>query len=199
MRIYYLLLMFMLVSCVGIPTDYPENEYFGFSKENIPKVLEQSLPISIFIDDVSMSPEYDDIYIKSIDGDNKVEKYIYYKWIASPSEMIQNYYNTLILKSNIFGNGVYTFKKRTIPDYILNIDVIQFDAYEENVEMTINFTLIKILTNKTSNKLILQKSFTKLIERENSKARSIPLAFNAALEEISTDFINDITTLLKND
>lgn len=197
MRILYILLILSLVSCVDIHTDYPENEYFGFSKENITKVSEQSLPISIFIDGVSMSPEYDDIYIKAIDKENKVEKYVYYKWIAMPSEMFQNYFNTLLIKSNLFGKGVYTYKKRTIPNYILNLDVIQFDAYEENVEVLINFTLIRFDELSSENVLIMQKSISKTIERENGRARSIPVAFNVAINEISQEFINEISTLLK--
>ena len=196
---YYILLLFLLNSCIGIPTDYPENEYYTLSKENLNFEFSESFPYSIYIDEVSISSEYEDVFIKYTDEDSKVEKYHYHRWIDSPSNLIQNYFNNLMIKSKIFENGVFTSKRRIIPDLMLNIEILDLSSYEDYVELTINFTVIKYDKINSENTLFYQKYFNKKTERESSKANSIPVAFNKAIQELSKDFIDEFYIKLQND
>lgn len=196
---YYILLLILLSSCIGIPTDYPENEYYTLSKEKLNKEFSESFPYSLYIDEIFISAEFEDVFIKYIDEESKVEKYHYHRWIDSPSHLIQNYFNNLFIKSKIFEKGVFTSNRRVIPNFTLNIEIIDFSAYEDFVELTINFTIIRYDEKNSENTTFYQKYFNKKTERENSKASSIPIAFNNCLNELSKEFIDEFYINLQND
>lgn len=197
---FLLVILVLITGCIGIPTDYPENEYYAISRINQEYTRANKFPYSIYMEQINMSSEYDDIFIKYVNANYEVEKYHYHRWISTPSDMIENYFTTLIIKSEIFSNGVYIKSKRTLPDFVLNIDVIQFDAYSENVEVLINFNLIKYQEQDNTNATLFQQSYLKSIERDDkSKASSIPKAFNEALNQISIEFLKDLIVKLEND
>ncbi len=196
----YLFLSFIILSgCIGIPTDYPENEYYAISREGQDYFGKSDFPYSIYIEQLNMSSELDDIFIKFTNSENKVEKYHYHRWSNSPSNMLETYFTTMIIKSKIFSSGVFITSKRILPDYVLTIDVIQFDAYSDKVDILMNFNIVSYDQSDSKNQSQLQKTYFKSIERSNKSVASIPKAFNEAINQIGVEFLKDITEKLTND
>lgn len=198
MRIIYYIALLFLASCIGIPTDYPEIEYYTLSKIENSGNNNVKIEASVFVESVSIAHEYETVFITELLENNKIEKYHYHRWIQSPDILFKNYLNSYISRSNNFSEFYYSQTSNVIPNYIVKANIIEFEANRElkNVNVVINFVVIKNNSNNSSS-VILNKNYSKTIERESSKIKDIPNSLNKALYSSTDEFYNEFINLIK--
>lgn len=198
MKLSYLLLILFLTSCIGIPTEYPEIEYYSLSHIDIKENKYYLFDYSIKLEDVNIPSEFESLFILEQKDKNQVEKYIYHRWLTTPDVLYKNYLNSYLAKSNIFKSILFAENRSIIPDITINANIVDFKAnkIDNNVYVIINFVVTKN-NQDNSAEIILNKNYEHRVERENNKIRNIPVAYNKAINMITNSFINDLINSIK--
>jgi len=190
-HILILTLVFFLHSCINLREDYPKINYYELkSIDN--KGFAYDIDGIIQIRDVIVPPSLDNEFVFVNKEDGSVKKLYYNRW----SESFNLQFDRLLLEkfntADVFNGGVISQSSIIIPNYILEVELLQMQIFDTPSENYIDFKAKISLLNYNSKSLQMELIFTKLYDihktRENSKISNIFSAIN----ELSNDFINQI-------
>lgn len=200
----YLIPLLMLASCVNLREPYPIIDYYSITQESS---LLKNLPVkevSLMVRRVSVNESFDTPHILVTNEFSGVQKLFYHRWVSDVSTLTTDFVVTRLNQSGLFKYGVLRSESVTIPDYILEIQLIDMTAFnfepprtqENYVTIEIKADLIKRMPN---NKLetISGSSYKQTYTRRQEGLKFIPQAYSTVFSLAVDNLISDLSNNIK--
>lgn len=199
-----------LSSC-SLRNDYPVISYYKLDSQPTSKINNASdIQASIMIRDVMVSTGNETDQIMATNDDGSIKKYFYHRWISDIPSLVTDFFRERYTKLGLFKEGIIKSASATVPNYILEVSLIEFSAFNTAkgspyVEVTAVASIIEYpkLSGGELQK-VFTKKFTSKEYRQNTEVGNIAPAYSKALNTIADDiylelfnFINQHHTELK--
>lgn len=185
-----------LASCINIRTEYPEITFYQLSGE--PSIISTDMKIdaALQIRDAEVADGIDTDHLIAMSENAKIKKYFYHRWTTDVASLTTDFFKKRYTELNVFRNGVINASSAVIPDFYLELRLVQMDCFSSTqkpkdssyVEVVIQATLIKSPVDKTQTRTLAARSFKSRIKRPDAEIKSIVPAYNKAFSEL-TDMI----------
>ena len=190
-HILILTLVIFLNSCINLREDYPQINYYELESINDTS-FSYDINGIIQIRNVIASPSIDNdlVYVHTEDG--TLKKLYYNRWNESYDLQV---YRLLLEKFNtadIFTGGVISQSSAIIPNYILEVEILQLQIYDTPDENYVDFKAKISLLNYNSTSLQMELSFTKIYEIHKTRVNSKITNIFPAINELTNDFIEQV-------
>lgn len=201
----FLSTLILLNSCIDLKDEYPSFEYYSIGNLDTYVNKDNSIDYVLQIRDVSIAGMYSTRNILANEGDNKVRKYHYHKWIDDINSMATDYLIRKFNNANEFNNSVVSTRTMLIPDFILDCKIEEVfirnsesgKMGENYVEMEVHANLIKLEKGSPKNTVLFSKDYDQKINRKNSSVRNIAPSLDKALDVIGNEILSDVLFNLK--
>lgn len=190
----FIILSLSLFSCIEFKSDYPETTYYKLSEEDI-NLETPKFDGGILIKDISLPTWVNIDYLTEYKENNIIERYYYHKWSNNLKSQVHNLIKNRLISQNNFSKGVVNFSSKNVAKYILEIDILDLVANDEdNGNLAYIKSNIKVYSNNNSVKedLLLNKVYKFEIERSDDELNSIPLDYGILLAKLTDTFLNDM-------
>jgi ABC-type uncharacterized transport system auxiliary subunit len=196
-------------SCINIKSDYPQIQYYRLIQE--PTKLKNLATIegSLQVRAITISDEFKYDNLLAFWDSSYIQMYYYHRWIADPGSLVTDFIINRYNSSNAFSYGVINSSAITVPDYIMEGQVLDWTAYSSNKEASgqfsnyINFSIRINVIRRDSLGVIRSKLLNKVysirIPRPNNNVQSIPPAFSSAVSHIADLMLLDIQVAIATD
>jgi len=190
-HILILTLVFFLYSCINLREDYPKINYYELKSINH---IDFAYDIDgiIQIRNVIVPPSIDNEFVFIHQNDGATKKLYYNRWNENFDLQLHRILLEKFNTANVFNGGVISQSSIIIPNYILEVELLQLQIFDTPDENYIDFKAKISLLNYNNKSLQMELTFTKIYEihktRENSKISNIFPAIN----ELTNDFIDQI-------
>lgn len=201
--------MTFFTSCINLREEYPEIHYYRLNQTDgkIQNIGTGTIEGTLQIRDFSVSDEIDTDNFLAVSGGTSIQKYFYHRWISNCSELVTNFILTRYNNLGVFTKGAVKPGSMILPDYILEGQVIDMMAHNnEGEEKNINYvyislriSLLKKVPLNTDKAIILNKIFTVKSPRINNSVESIATAFSNAVSQISDQMLLEIQEAIVKD
>lgn len=182
------------LSGCGLRTEYPEIHFYKLNSYPESKIKESAVfDASLLIRDVMVSTGDETDQIMTTNEDGSIKKYYYHRWVSDIPSLISDFFRERYTKFGLFKGGISKSASAIIPDYILEITVLDFKSQNTSkgapyVEVTVSAT---VLAHPRGDAKPIEKLFTKSFSarefRHSSEANAIAPAFSKALNVIADD------------
>ncbi|MCK5742971.1 MAG: hypothetical protein KAH48_12185 [Chlorobi bacterium] len=200
-----LILMFLgiglLNSCISLKSEYPETTFYRFKQAPVNEQITGSVPGTLQIRDFAIGDDLDTDHLLAVwDEENRIQRYYYHRWIANcadlTSDFIADRFNTI----GAFAQGTVRSSSMILPDYILEGQIIDMIAHNHDdddeglnyIYISIHISLIKREPLKADKAILLNKNYSKKVNRNNYKVKNIAEAFSLGMSELTDDMLMDI-------
>ncbi len=207
-KLLFLLLIFQALSgCISLKDKYPEITYYNFEQGPKPAGKIKTLEGTLQIRDFTVSSSYDTDHLLAKYGTPpKIKKYYYNRWIASPGDMVTNFFVSRFNILSLFSGGVIKSASVLVPDYNLEGQVINLigingendDPGEDSVEIGIKITLVKRVKTSAKRAVLIAKVYEINVDRNDSSAESMAEAFSVGLTQIADKLMIDIQKAIRD-
>lgn len=197
-------LVFGLYGC-GLRTEYPDIHYYKLNSYPETKIKESAVfNASLLIRDVMVSSGDETDQIMTTNEDGSIKKYFYHRWISDIPSLISDFFRERYTKFGLFKGGISKSASAIIPDYILEITILDFKSQNTSkgapfVEVTVTAT---VLAHPRDAAKPIEKLFTKTFKshefRQNTDANAIAPAFSKALNTIADDIYLALYNFVNN-
>lgn len=200
--VIFLLAALILNSCINFKSEYPEINYYTleFKDEYFKEV--KKIPVSMQIRDFSTSRSYNSTKLTVRNSESAVKRLYYHRWISDPNDLITDFLINTYSKYNVFTKGIFSSSAISVPDYMLEGHLIEMASYDNEDDdnyvskITVKITVIKRQFNAPEDKLVFNKTYEKVITRDNEEYENIPKSFNRLFSEFSVDLLNDLERVI---
>ncbi len=209
---YTLLLLFVvgLSSCINIRTEYPQLNFYKLTAE--PSIISSDMKIdaSVQIRDAEVADGIDTDHLFAIWDKDKMRKYYYHRWISDVSSLMTDFFRQRYSELNVFQRGVVNSSSAVIPNYFLELRLLQMDCYSSSdnpkdssyVEVSILATALEYRPEIADTRSLIAKTFKTKIKRPDSEIQSIVPAYSKAFSDLTdivfADFYTEIIVNTKN-
>lgn len=204
-NIIFLLIFIILNGCINIKSDYPDIKYYQLSQPEQAKLDIYKTDGLLLIRDINIeSGAYGSQIIANWDK-KRVQKYFYHRWIDDIDLLIRDFFVLRINNSGLFKNGVEKTIRSVIPDYMLDISILDFyiESQSDNnnisfVNIELSIKLVRVGTGLSENEFILNKTYKNRIIRPDNNVENIASAVSKSLAMICDNLIVDISNSIIN-
>lgn len=182
------------LSGCGLRTEYPDIHFYKLNSYPESKIKESAVfNASLLIRDVMVSTGDETDQIMTTNEDGSIKKYYYHRWISDIPSLLSDFFRERYTKFGLFKGGISKSASAIIPDYILEITVLDFKSQNTSkgapyVEVTVTATF---LAHPRDEVKPIEKLFTKTFSaqefRQNTDANAIAPAFSKALNVIADE------------
>jgi ABC-type uncharacterized transport system auxiliary subunit len=198
-----ILTILTLNSCVNLREPYPKIDYYSISQETS---LLTNLPVKdakLMVRRVLVNESFDTPHILIKTELSGVQKFFYHRWISDVSTMTTDFVITRLNQCGLFKNGVLRNSSLAIPDYFVEIQIIDMTAYnfepprtqENYVSIELKADILKRMPDN-SLKILSGKSYKQTYTRRIEGTKYIPEAyskvFSLAVDNLVSDLSNNI-------
>lgn len=198
-----ILTILTLNSCVNLREPYPKIDYYSISQETS---LLTNLPVKdakLMVRRVLVNESFDTPHILIKTELSGVQKLFYHRWISDVSTMTTDFVITRLNQCGLFKNGVLRNSSIAIPDYFVEIQIIDMTAYnfepprtqENYVSIELKADILKRMPDN-SLKILSGKSYKQTYTRRIEGTKYIPEAyskvFSLAVDNLVSDLSNNI-------
>jgi|GEM_PF-3097984 len=190
----FIILSLSLFSCIEFKSDYPETTYYKLSEEDI-NLDTPKFGGGILIKDINLPTWVNIDYLTEYKENNIIERYYYHKWSNNLKLQVHNLIKNRIITQNNFKKGVLNFSSKNVARYILEIDILDLVANDEDngnmVEIKSN---VKVFLNNNSvnENILFNKVYKFEIERSDDELTSIPLDYSILIAKLTDAFLMDM-------
>jgi ABC-type uncharacterized transport system auxiliary subunit len=186
-----ILILLSLSACIDIKSDYPKISYYGLTQSKTETGVGSHIPGTLLVKDIKFPGQFDTQFIIENFEESKVKKYHYHKWADLPSVLVSDFVRARLNLFEAFTGSIIEPGSKVYPDYILEINYLQYDAVNKKngsfVDLAAKIVLFKKIKDKPQTETILSEVFTNQTPRENDKIESIAPAFSKAISKITDE------------
>lgn len=203
MRIAIILIMLTFSACIDIKSDFPKTNYYGLSQSSSETGVGSHIPGTLLLKDVKFPGQYDSQFLIESFEESKVKKYHYHKWVDLPSVLVTDFMRSRLNLFEAFSGSIVEPGSSINPDYILEINLLKFDAQnlrkDSYVEIAAKIVLYEKIKDKPETKTILSEVFEQKELRKSDRIESIAPAFSKAFSQLTDNIAYKVqNTILKN-
>jgi ABC-type uncharacterized transport system auxiliary subunit len=198
-------LIFLISGCIHLKDEYPKINYYTLIQE--PTSLSNMAPknVSLVVRDLNLNETYAGVQLLAHWEKSRIQKYFYHRWINDFSQIATDFLITRFDRMNVFQGGVSNSTSAQIPDYILEGNII--DLYAQNneniiagncfVNMEVSVTFFRRNLSGSPIEQLFTKNYSQKTQRRNNDAESIPDAFSKSYSMICDQIIVDVNNAVE--
>lgn len=200
----FILLTYLMVSCVNLREPYPIIDYYKLPQK--PTLL-TSLPEidkNIQLRRVVVNESFDTPHILISSEPADVKRLFYHRWLTDVSSMTTDFIATRINQIGILKNGIMRSNSAVIPDYIIEVQLIDMTAfnYEEarqrenyvQIELKVNF--LKRMANNDL-QVVFSRNYKQIYTRRKLEIKYIPDSYGVVFSLAVDNIISDLSNIIK--
>ncbi len=203
--IFFILIILGTNSCINPKNEYPEIKYYNLSQVNTNKLDLYNINGSLLIRDIAVSSTlFGSQIMVNWDG-KKIQRYFYHRWAEDFDLIAYDFFLLRISNSNLFKKGVVKNISSLLPDYLLDINILNLYVESRSNSDEINFvnaevsvTLSKRGVTLKDNELIFTKIYNNRIVRNNNQVDNVAEFVSLTLSKITDNIIVDISNTVIN-
>jgi len=194
-------------SCINLKSPYPIVTYHSLQHEPFAVQTFDTIDATVQMRNLSINDEFNTEHFLALRDGKDVQVYYYNRWITNFSDLATGYILARINGYGIFRGGFLPSSSISTPDYIVEgrlLSVIANNSEKSGadanwVEVTANFSLIKLDESNAEIRQLFNKNYTQRINRRNNTAETIRTSMSKAVAFVSDMLLVDIHNSIKND
>ena len=188
----FFLFLFVLTACVQQPP-LPTDHYYrlpGIEGISTDKAIIESVSVISFQADGL----YRERAILYSENEIEIKQYHYHHWVDSPSRLLQEHLADMLSSSGISKIVLTTFEGNS--NLIIKGKIKAFEQKKSGNQSSALVSIEFRVDRSNDNQPILFKQYTQVISSEESSITSVIGAFGVAVNNIYTNFYNDLKEAL---
>jgi ABC-type uncharacterized transport system auxiliary subunit len=203
--IFFIGIISMVSGCIHLKDEYPKINFYILKHEPTSLSNMAQKNVSLVIRDLYLNEAYSGSQIFANWEKNRVQKYFYHRWINDFSQIATDFLITRFDKMNIFKGGVSNSSTTIIPDYIIEGNIIELYAQNNEiinknncfVNMEVSITFFRRNKSGVPIEQVFTKIYSQKTQRPNNDAETIPEAFSKSYSIICDQIIVDVNNAVE--
>lgn len=191
--IFFISLIFLFSSCINLDfrSEYVATSYYGLNDEIELNVLDNKVGSSILIRSISVASAFETQTLFEKNEENQIQRFNYHKWQTQPSELLSDFIFNKLVSSEVFETGIMMGQSLKIPDYVIEMNVIDFSTYKIEKGREARFSIYFNLFQRVSGKreLVLSKEIATKTTVNGNKVKDIAPAMSEAITKACSELI----------
>lgn len=187
-------------ACINLRSDYMDITYYRLNQEKPKYPNIGSAEGVLQIRDLEIAEELDTERMLALRNEIEVEKYHYHRWIVDAGALATDFLVERFNNLSAFEGGVIGPSSILVPDYIMEGKLLEMIArnadprsdFKNSVYLSLKVAIIKRYPLESRTDIVLNKVYTKSVERPSDAVETIAPAFSKALSAIADEIMFDV-------